>query len=61
VARANTLRDEPTSAGVTELECDRCGEVFPLTADHAEIGRRNFREKPRPAKREILCAECTAT
>lgn len=42
---------------ITET-CLRCGTVFNFEDPHTEFVRRDFVDKPRPARVEHLCQEC---
>ncbi|MFC6974261.1 hypothetical protein ACFQL1_05665 [Halomicroarcula sp. GCM10025709] len=41
-------------------ECGRCREPFPGTANHTELVRRDFVDRPRPSQIDRLCPECWA-
>lgn len=43
---------------MTDVQCDRCGEIFQFNRRHTEISRRNFDEKPQPKVVEYLCGTC---
>lgn len=45
----------------TTFECGRCGTEFGLSADHTEIVRRDFVERPRPSRIDRLCGDCWET
>lgn len=44
----------------TTFECARCEAAFPIGADHTEIVRRDFVDRPRPSRVERLCTDCWA-
>jgi hypothetical protein len=47
--------------GQPTYECGRCGETFPGTANHTELVRRDFVDRPRPTRIDRLCLDCWET